>query len=108
MAAANPMLLSSGRAADSDLSPIWMVCHLSSVTTARGHVYWFQAPRNEITANEAITGRVTGMATRRRNAKWPKPSSCDASRRSCGMPMNPWRMRKVPNAVARNGRASAG
>ena len=84
-----------------------MVSQRPSVTTARGHVYWFQAPRNEITANEAITGRVTGMATRRRKAKWPKPSSCDASRRSSGMPRKPWRIRNVPNAVARNGSGQA-
>ena len=60
MAAARPMLDSSTLAADSDLRPIWIVSHRPWVTTARGHVYWFQALRNEMTANEAMTGRVPG------------------------------------------------
>ena len=56
-------------AAASERRPICTVSQLPCVVTARGHVYWFHAVRKETTANDAIIGRVTGIATRRRKPK---------------------------------------
>ena len=94
--------------AATDLRPICTVSHSDTVTTARGQRYWFHAASSEITPNDATTGRVMGTATRAMKAKWPYPSSLAASSRSLGMPMKPWRIRKMPNAVARNGAVSPG
>src|SRR5690606_34584298 len=56
-------------------SAIWIVPQLSvSVMTARGHRYWLNAPMNEMTVNDAITGRVRGTAKRNRNCRWLHPS----------------------------------
>jgi hypothetical protein len=103
MAAAKPRLSWSTLRAARPFSAIWTVSQFCSVVMTRGQMYWFQAVRNDTSAKLAMTGRLTGMATRRRNPRCPRPSSSAASRRSWGMPRNPWRSRKVPKALARNG-----
>ena len=60
-----------------------------------------------MTVNEAITGRVTGTATRRRNGEVPEAVELGRVAQVAGMPRKPWRIRKVPNAVARNGSGQA-
>ena len=87
----------------SERSPLCSVYMSVSVVIRFGHRYEFQLLRNAIAASAAIVGRTSGTATWRRKPRWPTPSMAAASRRSRGSVRKTWRMRNVPNAVARNG-----
>ncbi len=96
---------SSRRASLICLSPTGKVFMSDSVVMRTGHRYWNHEDRNVNRASAPIVGRTSGTATCRRNPRCPTPSIAAASRRSRGRLKKTWRMRNVPNAVARNGTA---